>query len=117
MEDWQLDFEWLKVRHEIKDAFGKAGLPDLNAILFLVGINEVGDFGPFSKEQKQDLMHVAVCRLLEKEGIYEEVGKDDDGWPHFELVRQMAHIPKQEQELLLKKRIIEYFQKQGINEK
>ena len=111
MEEWQLDFEWLKVKHEVKDKFNKGELPDMNAILFLIGINEVGTFGPFSKEQKQDLMHVAVCRLLEGEGMYEKVGTDDDGWPHFELVKQLEKITKEEQELLLKHKIIQYFQK------
>ena len=111
MEIWQLDFEWLKVKHEIKDRFGKETLPDLDAILFLIGINEVGGLGPFTKEQKQDLMHVAVCRLLEGEGYYEQVGTDDDGWPHFEQVKQMAKITREKQEELLKIHIIKYFQK------
>ena len=44
----------------------------MEAILFLIGIQEVGDFRTkFTKEQKQDLMHVAVCSLLSPSGYYE----------------------------------------------
>lgn len=114
MEEWELDFEWLRIRHLVKAQFGKAELPDLNAILFLIGINEVGHFGPFSKEAKQDLMHVAICTLLEKEGMYERVGVDDDGWPHHEQLKQMKSISREEQENLLKLKIIEYFTKTTI---
>lgn len=70
MEDWELDFEWLKVRHKVKDLLGKTDIPDLQAILFLVGIQELGRVpeGTFTKEEKRDLMHIAVCRLLSYEG-------------------------------------------------
>ena len=65
MEDWQLDFEWLRVQHFVKNALGRKDLPDLNSILFLIGIQELGRVQTrFSKEEKQDLMHIAVCRLL-----------------------------------------------------
>jgi hypothetical protein len=109
MEQWEVDFKWLEVRHQVKDQFGKKVMPDLNAMLFLIGVQEVGQVRTFSKEEKQDLMHVAVCRLLEKDGIYEYVGKDDEGWPHFELNRQFPNMARQEQEELLKIKIIEYF--------
>ena len=71
----------------------------------------MGHFGPFTKEQKQELMHVAVCRLLEPDGMYEQVGVDDDGWPHFEQNHQIAHTDIKAQEQLLKERIIQYFNK------
>ena len=80
METWESDFAWLRIRHLIKDRFGKESLPDLNAILFLIGIQELGRWkAQFTKEEKQDLMHIAVCRLLSYEGYYEFVGRDADG--------------------------------------
>jgi len=111
MEDWQLDYEWLKVRHRIKDKFSKEELPDLNAILFLIGIQEVGQQRKFSKEEKQDLMHVAVCTLLAKIGMYEKVGTDDEGWPHFELIKQLTPLSREEQEEVLKEQVVLYFDK------
>lgn len=109
MEEWEVDFKWLEVRHKVKDMVGKSSLPDMNAILFLIGVRELGQKKKFTKEEKQDLMHVAVCRLLEGDQIYEFVGEDDDGWPHFELNRQLPRMKKDEQEDLLKRRVIEYF--------
>ncbi len=110
MEDWQFDFEWLQIRHYVKDKFGKKTLPDLNAILFLIGINELGKFKEkFSKEEKQDLMHIAICKLLSFDGIYVFEGRDADGWPHYALKNKLDVKGVKEQEYILKKNIIKYF--------
>ena len=74
---------------KLVERFGKK--PDMEAILFLIGIQEFGHVrDKFTKEQKQDLMHVAVCTLLSQSGYYEIEGYDDDGWPHF---RQLKTAP------------------------
>ncbi|MEM1318779.1 MAG: hypothetical protein AAGG75_00915 [Bacteroidota bacterium] len=110
MEAWEMDFEWLKVRHFVKDAMGREQLPDLNGILFLIGIQELGRWeGSFTKEEKQDLMHIAICSLLSQDGYYEFKGRDADGWPHFEPLKPVDTKGVKEQELLLKTRIIRYF--------
>lgn len=110
MEDWELDFEWLKVRHAVKDLFQREALPDLNAILFLIGIQELGrPQEAYTKEEKQDLMHIAVCRLLEYEGYYEFEGRDADGWPHFRQLKKVPVRGVEEQERLLKEQAIRYF--------
>lgn len=111
MEDWQLEFEWLKVRHYVKDAFDRKDLPDLQTILFLIGIQELGQLRKeFTKEEKQDLMHIAVCSLLANEGIYEYVGRDQDGWPHFEKQKNITIQGVEAQERLLMQNIISYFE-------
>ena len=110
MEDWQFDFEWLKVRHLIRDSFGKETLPNLNAILYLIGIQELGKFQTkFTKEEKQDLMHIAVCRLLEYDGYYEFDGRDEDGWPHWKTIKPFTQKGVKSQERLLKEKVIQYF--------
>jgi len=100
---------WRNVEALMVERFGK--VPDLEGILYLIGINEVGvnPSGKFTKEQKQDLMHVAVCTLLSKEGYYEFTGRDGDGWPHFRMIKQPAEQGLLPQEILLKKCVIEYF--------
>lgn len=111
MEDWELDFEWLRVRHVIKDRFNKEVLPDLNAVLFIIGIQELGRWQKeFSKEEKQDLMHVATCRLLSEEGYYEFVGRDADGWPHWQLLNAVRIQGAEEQERKLRELAVRYFQ-------
>lgn len=112
MEEWQLDFEWIQVQHQVKDLMGYEKLPDLNAILFLVGIQELGQLrDDFSKEEKQDLMHIAVCRLLSGDGYFKFKGIDEDGWPHWEPTRDIDVKGLKNQETLLKIKAIEYFQK------
>ncbi|HPN69308.1 MAG TPA: hypothetical protein PLZ32_07305 [Saprospiraceae bacterium] len=109
MEDWQIDFEWLKVRHYIKDALNHEKLPDFQAVLFLIGVQELGRIpgAKFTKEEKQDLMHVAVCTLLDGE-YYEFEGRDQDGWPHFKVIKKMDLTGLEDQERYLKIKIIEY---------
>ncbi len=110
MEDWELDFEWLRVQHIVQGAMRQEQLPDLNMVLFLIGIQELGRWKKgFSKEEKQDLMHIAVCRLLSYDGYFEFVGRDADGWPHWRQVLEMARQNTQEQEKSLKTNAVRYF--------
>ena len=83
--------------------------PDLQAILFLIGIQELGK-GPmkYSKDEKQDLMHIAVCKLMSQFGYYELEGLDQEGWPHWKLVKKLPPLTLKEQDLLLKQAVIEY---------
>lgn len=111
MTDWEKDFEWLRLRNELKEKFGMDKVPDLNAILVLIGVQELG-FSlphPLSKETKQDLMHVAVCTLLKTKGLFEEEGDDAEGWPHFRQVRAIEQQGEQAQESLLIECAIAYF--------
>lgn len=110
MEDWELDFEWLRVQHLVRDAMRRETLPDLNTVLFLVGIQELGRWKKdFSKEEKQDLMHIAVCELLCHEEFFEFVGRDADGWPHYRQVRELNDQNMQQQERYLKIQAVRYF--------
>ncbi len=110
MEDWQLDFEWLQVQHQVQQMMGYRDLPDLNGMLFLIGIQCLGRIEPsFSKEEKQDLMHIAVCELLSRQGSYEYVGRDVDGWPHYRQLKAVQTTGQEAQERLLRTLIIQYF--------
>ena len=118
MEDWQIDFEWLKLRHQLKARFNKSDLPDLNAILFLMGIQILGRWkNEFTKEEKQDLMHISICELLTDEGYYTFEGRDQDGWPHFKALKPFQKEGVKQQEDYLKRKIIKYFnQEQLLND-
>lgn len=110
MDDWQLDYEWLRIRHYIKDSVKRADLPDLNGILFLIGIQALGKWDDnFTKEEKQDLMHIAVCELLSADGYFEFEGRDADGWPHYKALRPVQVSGVDGQEKLLKLKVIQYF--------
>lgn len=84
--------------------------PDIKVMLFLIGVQELGK-GPakFSKRQKEELMHIANCRLFSKLGFYELEGSDQDGWPHWKLVQTIPPYTLLEQEMIIKSLIIDYF--------
>lgn len=103
------DVRWFNTMMMLRDRFGKT--PDMEAILFLIGMNELGspDVKKFTKEQKQDLMHVAVCTLLSQVGYYEHAGYDEGGWPHFHEIKRPDIDGLQQQEIVLKECIMMYF--------
>ena len=116
MEDWQLEFEWLEARHFVKDALNKDVLPDLNAVLLMIGVQELGRWKKiFSKEEKQDLMHIAVCRLMSYDGYYDFVGRDADGWPHYRLVKAFELKGEGVQERYLKVKAAVYLKDLKLN--
>jgi hypothetical protein len=89
--------------------------PTMNTMLFLIGMRELGSTKKkFTKEEKQDLMHIAICKLLSYAGYYELAGLDKDGWPHWNMLKPVPKISIEEQEYLLRNLIIEYFDREGI---
>ena len=103
-----LQQRWWQLEAKLIERFGKK--PDLEAVLFLIGIQEFGQIREkFTKEQKQDLIHVAVCRLLSQSGYYELEETDDEGWPHFKQRKPMPEMSTIEQENFLKDHILLYF--------
>ena len=83
---------------------------DLKAVLFVIGLQELGmNQQKFSKDQKLEVMHIAVCTLLEPFGHYKYIGRDKDGWPHWELQKKLPPLPKNQQEDLMKQSILDYW--------
>ena len=104
---------WFALEQQLVERFGKK--PDLESILFLIGIQELGDIKKkFTKEQKQDLMHIAVCTVLSSSGYYELSHVDEDGWPHFKQLKAMPELNPFEQENFLKDHILLYFQQNEL---
>ena len=104
-----LQSRWWKLEEKLMERFEKK--PDVETILFLIGIQELGDIkAKFSKEQKQDLMHVAVCTVLMPSGYYEIEKVDEDGWPHFKQLKAMPELDAFQQEAFLKDHLLLYFQ-------
>lgn len=105
-----LQQRWWQLEARLMDRFQKK--PDLEAILFLIGVQELGDFREkFSKEQKQDLMHLAVCHLLAASGYYEMEFVDEEGWPHYRQLKPMPEMNPVEQENFIKDHVLLYFEK------
>jgi hypothetical protein len=108
-----LQTRWWKLEAKLLERFGKK--PDMEAILFLIGMQETGFIQTkITKEQKQDLMHVAVCTLLSQSGYYILEGKDEEGWPHFKQLKEIPSLHVAEQENFLKDHVLLYFEKNGL---
>jgi hypothetical protein len=108
-----LQARWWKLEEKMIERFGKK--PDLESVLFLIGIQEYGHIrDKFTKEQKQDLMHVAVCSLLSQSGYFEIDYYDDDGWPHFRQLKSMPEMNMIEQENFIKDHTLLYFESHNI---
>jgi hypothetical protein len=108
-----LQVRWWKLEEKLMARFEKK--PDVESVLYLIGIQELGDIRKkFSKEQKQDLMHIAICTVLSPSGYFELAGVDAEGWPHFQQLKPMPEFMPHEQENFLKDHILLYFQNSGF---
>ena len=106
--DVDLDKEWEMIRKKLSEQFGE--IPDLQAALFLIGMQELGQgYKKLSKDQKMDVMHIAVCALLSQYGYYEFDGKDEDGWPHWKATAKLPHLKPAQQHDIMKQAVVEYF--------
>lgn len=109
-KDLDLSRNWQKLLDALQSTLGKRPA-DLNAVLFLIGVQELGKGAEnFSKEEKQDLMHLGICKVLSLDGYYELEGLDEEGWPHWKLIKKLPHFDLLEQEKLLKLNVLEYFE-------
>lgn len=108
--DYVFELKWKETLKEVSEEFGED--LDLQALLFLIGVQELGQgHRVFKKDEKVDLMHVAICTLLEPYGFYESEGKDQDGWPHFKRTQNLPPLDADQQEQLIKRAIMDYFGK------
>ncbi len=115
MSPAEVNTRWKELQEKISADFDTEK-PDIKVMLFLIGVQELGK-GPrkFSKRQKEELMHIATCRLLSEMGFYELEGLDQDGWPHWKLVKPLPSYALLEQEMLLKSLIVSYFDEYSVN--
>jgi hypothetical protein len=110
--DLDLDRKWHQLLIFVEETIGKKP-KDLNGVLFIIGLQELGRGAkPFSKEEKQDLLHIAICKVLSLSGYYTLEGLDKDGWPHWKMVKKLPHFDLLEQEKLLKMHVLEYFEQE-----
>ncbi len=108
-----IEHEFSKIAKQLSDQFGE-GL-DIQSILFLIGVQELGKGRmEFSKNEKLDVMHIAICTLLSPYGYYEYEGKDADGWPHWKVNEKLPALKSDQQQQIMKQAIVEYFNKSEL---
>ena len=108
--DELLKKRWNTVVEKLSAHFADGDRLDLDAIIYLIGVQELGQFDRrFKKDHKIDLMHIAICKLLTPYGFYEFDYVDDDGWPHYKVLEELPHLKAGEQSILMKDAIVNYF--------
>jgi hypothetical protein len=105
--------DWEKLQLKLQERFGEK--MDYDAILFLIGLQELGKpFRKYKKDQKLEIMHIAICTLLEPFGFYEFRGRDEEGWPHWELKEHLPHLDAKQQNRLIIDAILDYFRREEL---
>jgi len=108
--DIQLKERWEQLVQILSDKFSQGEDLDLDAIIYLIGVQELGKFSQtYKKDEKLNLMHIAICRLLEPYGYYEFEYFDNDGWPHYKIKEELPPLKAGEQSVLMKEAIVNYF--------
>ena len=73
-----LNIRYAKIVSDLNEQFGQD--MDLQGVLFLIGVQELGKgYLPLNKNQKLEVIHIAVCALLSQWGYYEFEGHDEEG--------------------------------------
>jgi hypothetical protein len=108
--DIQLKERWENVVSILSNQFSQGEDLDLDAIIYLIGVQEYGRFQQlFKKDEKINLMHIAICRLLEPYGYYEFDYVDKEGWPHYKIKEELPPLKAGEQSVLMKEAVVNYF--------
>lgn len=108
--DEQLKERWKLVVKKLSIKFADRDNLDLDSIIYLIGIQELGQLHrKFKKDEKINLMHIAICRLLEPYGYYKFDYIDDHGWPHYTVKEELPNLKAGEQSVLMKEAIVNYF--------
>ena len=101
---------WERVVAILSERFADGDPLELDAVIYLVGVQELGQLHrKFKKDEKVNLMHIAVCRLLEPYGYYSFEYYDEEGWPHYKVREQLPSLRAGEQSVLMKEAIVHYF--------
>lgn len=100
--------KWAEIKESFKNSYGE--YPSVISLLFLVGLAHVPEAdGALSKEAKQEVIHVGLCKVLEQENLYTFTEFDEDGWPHFEPTNRTQRLDIEKQENYIKQLLIQYF--------
>lgn len=100
---------WKKIESFFENNFDTEKNPPIESMLFLIGVQELGSGQQkYTKDDKVNLIHIAVCRLLEPFGYY-KFSHYVDGWPQYDETDNLPELKPNEQSILMRKAIVQYF--------
>jgi len=113
--DQKLKESWEQILVNLSEKFGEGEQLNLDAIIYLIGVQELGKGTiEYKKDDKVNLMHIAICRLLEPFGYYEFDFFDNEGWPHYKVMEELPALKSGEQTVLIKEAIVLYFKEKEL---
>ena len=113
--DKKLKVQWEDLVEKVSNNFGGGEKLDIDSITYLIGVQELGKgFQKYEKDEKINIMHIAICTLLEPFGFYEFDYFDEDVWPHYKVLDELPFLKPGEQSVLMKEAIVMYFEKKGF---
>jgi hypothetical protein len=103
--------KWGFLVEKLTNDFSEGDELNLDGILYLIGVQELGQgHRAFKKDEKMNLMHIAICKLLEPYGYYEFDFYDDEAWPHYKTLTELPNLKAGEQTVLMKEAVVSYFE-------
>lgn len=109
----RFDERWAAVQSALKKRFDKE--TDVKGALFIIGLREWGKKKKkISKEEKQDMMNLAACKILTNEGYFEVQHLDAEGWPVWKQTKALPVMNAKEQEKFIMEHIITYFEEEKL---
>ncbi|MBE7629505.1 hypothetical protein [Tenacibaculum piscium] len=107
----KLKEKWSFIIKNLSSQFADGDELNIDAVIYLIGVQELGQGKRnFKKDEKVNLMHIAICKLLEPYGYYEFDFFDQEGWPHYKTLTALPNLKPGEQSVLIKEAIINYFE-------
>ncbi len=107
----ELKEKWNVLVKKLTNKFADGDELNMDGIIYLIGVQELGQgHQTFKKDEKVNLMHIAICKLLEPYGYYEFDYFDDDSWPHYKTLTALPNLKPGEQTVLMKEAIVHYFE-------
>ena len=110
----ELKQDWAELVKKRTKQFPGDGEFDLDGVLLLIGTQELQmGYIKMKKDVKINVLHIAICTILEPFGYYEFEKRDDEGWPHFKSLKPLPNLKAGEQTVLMKEAAVQYFKSNG----
>ena len=114
MRSEELKQDWEELVKKLTKQFPGDGDLDLDGVLLLIGTQELQmGYIKMKKDVKINVLHIAICTILEPFGYYEFEKRDDEGWPHFKSLKPLPNLKAGEQTILMKEVVVQYFKSNG----
>jgi len=102
-----LDKKWSGLLEKLENQFDQE--MTLKGVLYLIGVQELNlGIKQYEREEKVNVLHVAICKILTPFGFYKFDRIDEDGWPHYIELKAVKNLSESQQELLMKEAVLKY---------